>query len=148
MQFQKLKKVVSVFIYSKNQLLLQLRDERKSIPYPGCWGLISGELNCNENAYVGIRREIKEEISISNLKNLNFVDIFLNRKNENIIHHVFKSYLNNPKKIKLKEGVEYSFFSKMDFKKGYKFSKKLKKNCLIVNNPIMKKFYFRTYLTR
>ena len=28
MQFKKLKKVASVFIYSRNQLLLQLRDEK------------------------------------------------------------------------------------------------------------------------
>ena len=139
----KLKKIVSIFIYSKNQLLMQLRDNKKKIVYPGCWGLISGTLNSNESPFNGIKREIKEEISV-NLNNLNFVDIFLDHKNGDAIHHVFKAYLNEPKKIKLKEGIEYSFFSKKDFLQGYKFSKKLNKKCFIADNPIMKKFYFKT----
>ena len=140
----KLKKVASVFIYSKNQLLLQLRDEKKEIVYPGCWGLIGGTLFNNENPYDGIRREIKEEISIENLKTLNFVDIFLSFKNENIMHYVFRANLTDISKIILNEGIEYSFFSKSDFFKGYKISKKLKKICFTVNHPIMKKFYFKT----
>tara|TARA_B100000029_G_scaffold491384_1_gene551432 strand:+ start:403 stop:846 length:444 start_codon:yes stop_codon:yes gene_type:complete len=144
MQSQKLKKVVSIFIYAKNQLLLQLRDEKKEISHPGCWGLISGALNSNENPYRGIKREIKEEISISNIKNLVFVGIFLSRKNESIIHYVFKSNLNSLQGIKLKEGIEYSFFSKTDFFRGHKFSKNLKKTCYIVNNPIMREFYYKT----
>lgn len=140
----KLKKVASVFIYSKNQLLLQLRDEKKEIVYPGCWGLIGGTLSNNENPYDGIRREIKEEISIENLKTLNFVDIFLSFKNENIMHYVFRANLTDISKIILNEGIEYSFFSKSDFFKGCKISRKLRKNCYIVNHPIMKKFYFKT----
>ena len=60
----KLKKVVLAFIYHKDQILLQLRDENKKIVYPGQWGLISGSLNFDENPYDAIRREIKEEISI------------------------------------------------------------------------------------
>ena len=144
MHTSKLKKIVSIFIFSKNQLLLQLRDKKEEIVYPGCWGLISGSLNCNENPFTGIRREVQEEISITNLKNLNFVDTFLSCGNENIIYYVFKININNPSKIILKEGVEYSFFSKSEFLKGYKFSRKLKKTCYVVNNTIMKKFYFRT----
>ena len=140
----KLKKVASVFIYSKNQLLLQLRDEKKEIVYPGCWGLIGGTLSNNENPYDGIRREIKEEISIENLKTLNFVDIFLSFKNENIMHYVFRANLTDISKIILNEGIEYSFFSKSDFFKGCKISRKLRKNCYIVNHPIMKKFFFKT----
>jgi len=139
-----LKKVTSVFIYSKNLLLLQLRDEKKGIVYPGCWGLIGGTLSKGENPYDGIKREIKEEISITNLKKLNFIDTFLNFKNESVMHYVFRACLPDSSKIILNEGIEYSFFTKSDFFKGYKVSKKLKKICFTVNHPIMKKFYFKT----
>ena len=146
MRFKKLRKVASVFIYSRNQLLLQLRDEKKGIVYPGCWGLIGGSLTNNENPYNGIKREIREEISITNLKKLNFIDIFLSFKIENVVHYVFRANLNATPKIILNEGIEYSFFSKSDFFKGYKISKKLKKNCFIVDHPIMKKYYFKTLM--
>ena len=143
MQNQKLKKIVSIFIYSQNQLLLALRDNKKEIVYPECWGLISGSLNIDENPYSGIKREIKEEISISNIKKLKFIETYISKK-ENIIYYVFKTYLKNTRNIKLKEGIEYSFFSKSEFLQGYKFSKKLNKICFIVDNPFMKKYYFKT----
>ena len=141
----KLKKVVLAFIYHKDQILLQLRDENKKIVYPGQWGLISGSLNFDENPYDAVRREIKEEISITNIKNIVFVDTSLiSKKNENIFYYVFRIYLKNPRKIKLNEGIEYSFFSKTEYLRGFKFSRKLRKNCFIVNHPVVKKFYFRT----
>ncbi len=145
MQKNKLKKVVSVFIYYNNQLLLQLRDQKETITHPGLWGVISGQiLDCNENPLRAIKREIKEEISLTRIKNLRFVDIFIERKNENVINHVFTCIVKNPKFIKLKEGIEYSFFRKNEFYQGFKYSKKLKKNCYIVKNQIMRKFHFRT----
>ena len=140
----KLKKVVMAFIYHKDQILLQLRDENKKIVYPGQWGLISGSLNFDENPYDAIRREIKEEISITNIKNIVFIDTSLSKKNGNLFHYVFKIYLKSPRKIKLNEGIEYSFFSKTEYLRGFKFSRKLRKNCFIVNHPVVKKFYFRT----
>jgi ADP-ribose pyrophosphatase YjhB (NUDIX family) len=144
MQFNKLKKVTSAFIYSKNKLLLHLRDEKKGIVYPGCWGLIGGALNKDEDPYDGIKREIKEEISITNLKKLNFVDTFLNIKGENVMHYVFRACLFKSSKIILNEGIEYSFFTKSDFLRRYKISEKLKKKCFIANHPVMKKFYLKT----
>jgi len=144
MQFSKLKKVTTAFIYSKNKLLLQLRDEKKGIVYPGRWGLIGGALNKDEDPYDGIKREISEEISIINLKELNFVDTFLNSKNGNVMHYIFRACLLDSSKIILNEGIEYSFFTKSDFFRGYKISKKLKKICFTVDHPIMKKFYFKT----
>ena len=142
--YMKLKKAVLAFIYHKDQILLQLRDENKKIVYPGQWGLISGSLNFDENPYDAVRREIKEEISITNIKNIVFVDTSLGKKNENLFHYVFRIYLKSPRKIKLNEGIEYSFFSKTEYLRGFKFSRKLRKNCFIVNHSVVKKFYFRT----
>ena len=42
-----------------------ITNEKKEISHPGCWGLISGALNSNENPYRGIKREIKEELLIN-----------------------------------------------------------------------------------
>ena len=141
---KKLTKVVSILIYYKHKLLLQLRDQNKSIPFPGCWGFISGGLKACETPLVGAKREVEEELSIKNLKNIYFLYNFLNKKNENVLYHVFIVNLNFKPYIKLQEGIECSFFSKIDFLKGYKYSKKLKKNCFLAENPVMKKFFFKS----
>ena len=68
MQFSKLKKVTTAFIYSKNKLLLQLRDEKKGIVYPGCWGLIGGALNKDEVLTVSFTGEKSQFIRYNNAK--------------------------------------------------------------------------------
>ena len=144
MQTKKLKKVVSIFIIKNNRILLQLRDENKKISFPGQWGVISGEILVNDfSPLEAAKREIKEELSISNIKNLKFVETFLDRKNEDILHYVFRLQMEFSHKIILNEGIEYSFFSKQLFNKGFKFSKILKKNCKIVKIFFMKKFFFK-----
>ena len=139
-----LNKIVIVLIYYKHKILLQLRDQNKNIPYPGSWGFISGKLEIGETPVNAARREVHEELLIKKLKNIKFLCSYLSRKKENIIYYVFKIDLNYTPYIRLKEGIECSFFSKLDFLKGYKFSKKLKKNCWLAKNPVMKKFYFKS----
>mgnify|MGYP001270938396 CR=1 FL=1 len=141
---KKLNKVVSILIFYKHKILLQLRDINKSIPYPGKWGFISGNIETCESPLFAAKRELHEELLIKNFKNVNFLYNFLSRKNENIMYHVFTLNLQNKAQLKLKEGIEYSFFSKIDFLKGYKYSKELKKICFLADNPVMKKFYFKS----
>lgn len=141
----KLKKIVTILIFVKKQLILQLRDNKKDIVFPGTWGFISGELSPGESPKNGIIREMKEELSLLNIKNINLSHIYFDRKYENNIYYVFSVFLKSKPFIKLKEGLEYSFFSKIEFLKGYKYSKKLKKNCFLAQKNLMKKKYFRVY---
>ena len=87
--------------------------------------------------------EVKRNEYFIKAEKLKFIETYISKK-ENIIYYVFKTYLKNTRNIKLKEGIEYSFFSKSEFLQGYKFSKKLNKICFIVDNPFMKKYYFKT----
>ena len=97
MQTKKLKRVVSIFIFKNNRVLLQLRDENKKISFPGQWGVISGEISVNDSSPLeAAKREIKEELSISKIKDLKFVETFLDRKNENILHYVFLQHCTSP----------------------------------------------------
>ena len=45
--------------------LLQLRDNKKNIFFPGFWGLFGGRLDKNELHSKAIKREIKEETNLN-----------------------------------------------------------------------------------
>jgi 8-oxo-dGTP pyrophosphatase MutT (NUDIX family) len=44
--------------------LMQLRDQKPEIWYPGCWGCFGGSLDGNEDALSGLRRELYEELEL------------------------------------------------------------------------------------
>jgi len=48
---------------SEGKILLQLRDDKSNLPYPGCWGTFGGQIEEGETPEEAIRREIKEELN-------------------------------------------------------------------------------------
>ena len=52
-------------IFVKNKYLLQLRENKKNIYYPGFWGVFGGLLEKNEGFEKGLEREVKEEINLN-----------------------------------------------------------------------------------
>ncbi len=56
-------KVAAVFLINKhNQILLYLRDDKSSIPYPNMWAVLGGHIENGESIIQGLKREIREEI--------------------------------------------------------------------------------------
>jgi 8-oxo-dGTP pyrophosphatase MutT (NUDIX family) len=47
-----------------NRYLMQLRDQRPDIWYPGCWGCFGGALDAGESPLEALRRELREEIEL------------------------------------------------------------------------------------
>lgn len=47
---------------SQGKILLQLRENKSSIPYPNCWGTFGGQIEKGETPEEAIKREIKEEL--------------------------------------------------------------------------------------
>ena len=106
-------------IVVKNKYLLQLRDNKKDIFFPNFWGLFGGRLEKNEDHSKSVKREIKEETNlvIKVLKKVLKVDFTMIglRKKRNIIY--FDCKVINSKKIILREGQKYSFFSFNEIKR-------------------------------
>ena len=96
----------------KDKYLLQLRDNKKNIFFPGFWGLFGGRLDKNELHSKTIMREIKEEtnLNIKVIKKILTVDFSMIglKKERNIIY--FDCKILNNKKIILSEGQKYNFF--------------------------------------
>jgi 8-oxo-dGTP diphosphatase len=53
-----------IFINDHNEILLFLRDDKPSIPFPNMWDLPGGHAEENETAEACIVREMKEELDL------------------------------------------------------------------------------------
>ncbi len=53
-----------ILLNSKNKILLILRDNNPSIPYPNFWDLPGGHLEGSETPEQTIRREMMEELEL------------------------------------------------------------------------------------
>ena len=110
---------VKAIITVNKKYLLQLRDNKKNIFFPGFWGLFGGRLDKNELQPKAIKREIKEETNLNvkvtrKILSVDFGMVGLRRK-RNIIY--FDCKILNEKKIILGEGQKYNFFSFNQVKK-------------------------------
>lgn len=52
-----------ILLNEHEQVLLVLRDDKPSIPYPNTWALLGGYIESGETPEQAVRREIREEIA-------------------------------------------------------------------------------------
>ncbi|MEI8102744.1 MAG: NUDIX hydrolase [Chlorobium sp.] len=100
-----------IFFNSSGQVLLVLRDNIPSIPYPGVWDLPGGHLEEGESAEECIVREMLEEMEI-NVEGCRLFQIyeFSDRR-----EYVFMLQANfEPDEIDLHEGEMIRWFTKSE----------------------------------
>ncbi len=131
------KVAAAVFVNEKDELLLYLRDNKSSIPYPNFWALLGGHVEENESLLDALKREIKEEIEYE----FEEKPIFLGTLDDNVGNDVYVYRIKINKKInelKLNEGQILGFFDFEDVLK-LKIPSVLKKFILEKKEKILKK---------
>ncbi|EKE00081.1 MAG: NUDIX hydrolase [uncultured bacterium] len=58
------KRVSKAILYQDNKILLQLRDNKPTIPNPNTWSLLGGQVIPGETPELCIRREVIEEVNL------------------------------------------------------------------------------------
>lgn len=65
--------VAAVILLHDSTYLMQLRDDKPTITFPGAWGLFGGDVEAEETPLDAIRRELNEELGITNPEPLTFL---------------------------------------------------------------------------
>jgi len=126
---QKYKNSESVVIlpYVKDKVLMQLRDAKEGIIFPGQWGFFGGSIEDREMPEEAAKRELFEEIGL-NPKSIHKFFIDKIPELENHISHAFCCPLSVPvQDIKLLEGTDLGLFSIEEVRSGKLYSSKMKK---------------------
>ncbi len=104
-----------LLVNSKNEILLQLRDDKPDIYQPNVWGIPSGGMEKGETPEEAVLRETGEELDFrpSNLKLYRTFTFW------NLVAHVFVSHINFPDTthFSLHEGQKIQFFPKEEILK-------------------------------
>ena len=96
--------------------LLQLRDDKESILYPGHWGLFGGHLDPDEKPSEAVHRELLEEI---NWKPASPLKHWFTSQDGPRIAHVFRGGLSVPvEQLTLLEGQDLKLTSKYELCQG------------------------------
>ena len=56
--------VAAILVNQKGHYLLQLRDERPDIWYPGRWGFFGGSVDAGDDKSQALQRELREELEL------------------------------------------------------------------------------------
>jgi len=126
------KKVVVVFLHKNfDSYLLQLRDFKSWISYPGHWGAFGGAMEEGESPETAICRELIEEIGYE-LEVFNFFCQTYKDKHKVNIHVFYSNMSISTSELYLMEGADMGMFTKEEILTKKLYSKKLGKSFPIV----------------
>ncbi|MFN8536181.1 MAG: NUDIX domain-containing protein [Thermomicrobiales bacterium] len=107
-QLPKREGALAILVNEAGQILLQLRDDDPTIPYPATWGLPGGGIEPGETSELAVRRELIEEIAFV-AGDLAELGRFVTP--EGFVLNVFSGAIDLPlEALELNEGTALCFF--------------------------------------
>lgn len=129
------KEVVVILPYVNNKVLLQLRDMKEGIAFPGCWGFFGGSIDDGETPEDAAIRELFEEIGYKPAVMYN-MGVERVPELEDITLHAYYCPLMIPlAQIILREGLDLGFFSLQEIMEKVLFSNKMGKLFPVIDTP-------------
>jgi len=116
--------VAAVLPVKDNKVLMQLRDEKEGIVFPGRWGFFSGSLEEGESPEQTAIRELKEELNLEPI-GLEKVDKVTVSDMGNLISHIYCFPLTiDVSEIEQNEGMDAALITLDEAKEKKAYSKK------------------------
>jgi 8-oxo-dGTP diphosphatase len=114
-----MKEVVVIIPYVGDRVLMQLRDDKKEIDFPGHWGFFGGSLDEGESAQEAATRELAEETGYSPVE-LHYLKTDQLWSLDDLTSHSFYCYLSKSLgNLKLNEGMDWGLFSIDDIQSNH-----------------------------
>jgi 8-oxo-dGTP pyrophosphatase MutT (NUDIX family) len=108
---------VAIIIIDNARYLMQLRDQKPNIFFPGHWGLFGGAIEPNEDPPTALRRELNEELHLDILGCRYFSNFTFDYGKHGTISRRFYEVSipeSAVKELTLKEGAEMRAFLPLD----------------------------------
>ena len=131
------KEVVVVLPYVHDKVLMQLRDMKKGINFPGCWGFFGGSIDDGETPEEASKRELLEEIGYkpAGMYKMGF-DVVRDLGNLSI--HAYCCPLTiSIGKIDLQEGMDLGLFSLEEIMTKELYSSKMERAFPVIEIPYL-----------
>lgn len=120
--------VAIAILYRDQQFLLQLRDPRPDIIFPGHWAFFGGHLEPGESPDVAVRRELQEEIGYEPPQLTKF-RIYADSR---VVRHVYHGPLTvGLEALVLGEGWDLDLLTLSEIRQGHHFSQQAQQVCPI-----------------
>ena len=129
--------ISQAFIAIDNRFLMQLRDFKPSIVFPGHWGFFAGHWETGETAEKAMKRELQEELCWQP-RNLSFLGSLIVEGNRRIHAHQCQLDI-KLQTLDLQEGQEIGAFTMEEITRNSLFSQKWKQHFPI--SPISAKVF-------
>lgn len=114
--------VTLAILYREGTFLMQLRDDFPHIIFPGIWGFFGGHIEPGENADVGVRRELMEELGYAPPQ----LELFYQQADSKVRRYFYHGALTVPvSELQLNEGQDLALCSVAEIERGEKYSQKL-----------------------
>ena len=116
--------VAIAILYQANKFLLQLRDDKPTIYWPGQWAFFGGHLEPGEFPEVAMRRELIEEIGYAPAAITHFNSCLV--EETGILRHVFYAALiPDITSLELNEGMDLGLATPEDIHAGKLYSNRI-----------------------
>lgn len=129
------KEVVVIIPYVNGKVLMQLRDMKEDINFPGCWGFFGGSIDEGETPEEAFVRELQEEIGYTP-KQMHKLGFAVIPDLDDLRAHTFCCPLTIPvEKIKLQEGTDFGLFSYDEVLSRALYSQRMQGDFPVIDTP-------------
>jgi 8-oxo-dGTP diphosphatase len=130
-----IKQAAVILPYRDGKVLMQLRDEKEGIDYPGQWGFFGGEIEPGETPIECARRELREEIGVESETLFPLGADQVAAPYEMVLHAFYVNLPIEPQRIRLQEGADCGLFSLDEIRTGMLPAPRLRNSFPVISNP-------------